>query len=163
MTIKVIVADYLNKKHADDLISLLSEYANDPMSGNESLSAYIKENLIKELSKFPNAFSLLCYVDGHPAGFSNCFEAFSTFKCKPLINIHDISVKPEYRGKNLSQIMLDKIEDIAHVRGCCKITLEVLEGNKPAQKAYLKYGFKPYQLGDENGTAQFWQKGIPYI
>ncbi len=160
MAIEVIVADYSNKKHADDLLSLLNDYANDPMGGNEELSDYTKENLAKELAKVPNAFSIICYVDGKPAGLANCFEAFSTFKCKPLINIHDLSVKSDYRGKRLSQIMLDKIVDIANNKECCKVTLEVLEGNKPAQYAYLKHGFKPYQLDSNNGNAQFWQKEI---
>ncbi|MBO9497249.1 GNAT family N-acetyltransferase [Thalassotalea sp. G20_0] len=157
MKIELIVADYSNKKHADDLVSLLNDYAIDPMSGNEPLDQYVKENLAKELGKVTSAFSILCYVDGKPAGFANCFEGFSTFKCKPLINIHDIAVKNEYRGKKLSQIILDKIEEIAFQKGCCKITLEVLEGNKLAQQAYLKYGFEPYKLNSDNGCAQFWQ------
>ena len=160
MQIEIIVSDYSNKKHADDLISLFHDYAIDPMGGNESLDQYVKDNLAKELSNVPNAFSVLCYVDGQPAGFANCFEGFSTFKCKPLINIHDIAVKQQYRGKKLSQIMLNKIEKIAHQKGCCKITLEVLEGNKPAQQAYLKYGFAPYKLSGDNGCAQFWQKQV---
>ena len=163
MTIETIVADYSNKKHADDLVYLLNEYALDPMGGNTPLSQYVIDNLAKELCKIPSAFSVICYVDGEPAGFSNCFEAFSTFKCKPIINIHDIAVKKQYRGQKLSQVILDKIEEIAHQKGCCKITLEVLEGNQPAQQAYLKYGFEPYQLSSDKGCAQFWQKEIVHM
>ena len=160
MTIEVIVADYSNKKHAEDLVSLLNDYANDPMGGNESLSVFAKENLATELSKIPHAFSVLCYVDGEPAGFANCFEAFSTFSCKPLVNIHDLAVNNDFRGKKLSQKILDKVEEVGKEKGCCKVTLEVLEGNEIAKNAYLKSGFKPYQLDSETGNAQFWQKPI---
>lgn len=51
MTIELIVADYSNKKHADDLVYLLNDYANDPMGGNEPLSEYVKANLALKLNK----------------------------------------------------------------------------------------------------------------
>ena len=44
--------------------------------------------------------------------------------------------------------------------GCCKLTLEVLEGNKTAQAAYVANGFVGYQLVSEMGQAMFWQKKI---
>jgi ribosomal protein S18 acetylase RimI-like enzyme len=91
-------------------------------------------------------------------GLINCFEGFSTFKCKPLVNIHDVVVIDGYRGQGVSQRMMDKVEEIARQRGCCKLTLEVLEGNKPAQRAYLRYGFSGYQLDPETGHALFWEK-----
>ena len=151
--VEVVVADYSNKNHAKDLVSLLNVYANDPMGGSKSLSSFVNDNLVKELGKIPYTFSILCYVDGEPAEFANCFESFSTFKCKPIINIHDFAVKNNFRGNKLSQKILEKIEYIANQKKCCKITLEVLEGNKPAQHAYLKYGSLPYQLDSENGSA----------
>ncbi|UYM18323.1 GNAT family N-acetyltransferase [Endozoicomonas euniceicola] len=160
MAIEVIEVDYTNQQQAEDLAALLNEYAKDPMGGNESLDPYVRENLAKELNKVPNAFSILCYVDKKPAAFANCFESFSTFKCKPLINIHDIAVKYDFRGKHLSQIILDKIEYIANRRQCCKITLEVLNGNAAAKKAYQKFGFEPYQLDGDTGNAEFWQKEL---
>ena len=57
-------------------------------------------------------------------------------------------------------MMLKKIEELARSRGYCKLTLEVLEGNIPAKVAYLKSGFKPYQLDPEMGQALFWEKKI---
>ena len=160
MTIKIIEVDYSNSQQAEDLVYMLNEYANDPMGGGEPLSNFARDNLTKELSQLPYAFSLLCYVDDSPAGFANCFESFSTFKCKPVIYIHDFAVKDGFRGRKLSQKILDQIESIGIKRGCCKITLEVLEGNTVAQNAYQKYGFKPYQLDSNYGSAQFWQKEI---
>jgi GNAT superfamily N-acetyltransferase len=160
MGIEVVVADYLDPKQAADLVGLLNDYAMDPMGGAEPLSEYSRNNLAQALSRVPGAFSILCYVDGNPAGFANCFPGFSTFKCEPLVNIHDIAVKSEYRGRRLSQEILNAIVDVARGQGCCKITLEVLTGNVPAQQAYLKFGFEPYRLDQESGEAQFWQKAL---
>ena len=69
-------------------------------------------------------------------------------------------VRTGYRGQGLSQILLSNIEDIARRRGCCKITLEVLSGNTPAQGAYEKFGFRHYQLTPDTGQALFWQKNL---
>ena len=160
MNLEVIVADYLNKKQAADIIQLLNSYAEDPMGGGEALSPYTKENLIDKLATLSYAFSLICYADTKPAGLINCFDGFSTFSCKPLINIHDLVVLEEFRGLGISQLMLSKVEAIAEEKGCCKITLEVLEGNSAAQHAYLKYGFAAYELDPEMGQALFWQKRV---
>jgi len=158
MPTKIITADYLNEQHAADLVQLLDIYAQDTMGGATPLTDYTKQNLATELSKLGNAFSVLCYVDEKPAGLINCFVGFSTFKCKPLIYIHDIVVVAGHRGLGLSQKMLDEVERIAKDKGCCKLTLEVLEGNIVAKNAYEKFGFSGYELDPATGKALFWEK-----
>lgn len=160
MNIEIIKVNYTDQNQANEIISLLNTYAQDPMGGGEPLSQYVVENLINELSKLPHAFSVLCYVDNNPVGLINCFEAFSTFSCKPLVNIHDVIILKEFRENNLSQKMLTIVEDIAKSKGCCKLTLEVLSKNEAAKSAYKKYGFSHYELDPKMGTAQFWQKLI---
>ena len=160
MLVEVIKANYSNKKHAREIPMLLDQYASGPMGGGKPLSEDVKNNLVKELSKLPYAFSIIAYVEGQPAGLINCFEGFSTFLCKPLINIHDVIVVKQSRGHNISQKMLAKVEEIARSKGCCKITLEVLSNNEIAKAAYSKFGFSGYRLGPETGIAQFWQKWL---
>jgi ribosomal protein S18 acetylase RimI-like enzyme len=158
MNIEILLADYSNEQQCADILSLLNDYALDPMGGGKALSSFTSENLIPELSRIPHAISIICYVDEEPAGLINCFEGFSTFKCKPLINIHDVVVLNKFRSLGISQAMLAKVEEIAQERDCCKMTLEVLEGNEVAKNAYLKYGFDAYELDPKNGKALFWQK-----
>ena len=160
MDIEVVKADYFNQKHQDEIPMLLNLYASDPMGGSEPLSAEVREKLVSELAKLPHAFSLICYVNGVPAGLVNCFEGFSTFSCKPIINIHDVVVSGEFRGLGICHQMLHKVEEIARSKGCCKMTLEVLSGNEAAKSAYKKYGFTDYVLDPEAGTALFWEKPI---
>ncbi|MCW8853931.1 MAG: GNAT family N-acetyltransferase [Gammaproteobacteria bacterium] len=146
--------------HAQAIINLLSIYALDPMGGGESLSDYTKKNLIAELTNRSDNLIVLAFDKDIPVGLVNCFEGFSTFLCKPLLNLHDVVVHPEYRGRGISTMMLKKIEELARSRDYCKLTLEVLEGNMPAKAAYLKSGFKPYQLDPEMGQALFWEKKL---
>ncbi|MFT5759090.1 MAG: ribosomal protein S18 acetylase RimI-like enzyme [Alteromonadaceae bacterium] len=160
MNISVLLADYYDEKHAKDLVFLLNEYAEDPMGGGESLSDFVKINLIDQLKQQTHVFTVLCYVDNKPAGLINCVEGFSTFSAKPLVNIHDVCVSKSFRGKGLSKLMFAKVEEISNKKGCCKLTLEVLEGNKIAQSAYQSIGFSGYELDPEMGKAIFWQKKL---
>jgi len=77
-----------------------------------------------------------------------------------LINIHDVIVLNEYRGNGVSQNMLNKVEEIANSKGCCKITLEVLNNNEIAKSTYSKFGFSAYELNPKAGFALFWQKKL---
>lgn len=160
MKIDIARADYHDSRHGAALICLLDAYALDPMGGGQALSAYAKQNLIGKLQQCPTAFSVLAFADDQPAGLVNCFEAFSTFLCQPLVNIHDLIVLPEYRGRRIGQLILQKVEQLARERGCCKLTLEVLQGNQAAQHLYRKFGFGAYRLAAENGNALFWQKPL---
>jgi len=160
MSVEVIKANYLDSKHSKEIQELLNIYASDPMGGAKSLDKKVKENIVKELSKLPYAFSLIAYVKGEPAGLANCFESFSTFACKPLINIHDFIVLEKYRGNGISQKILNKVEEIAISKDCCKITLEILSNNEAAKASYKKFGFTSYELDPKAGVALFWQKKI---
>lgn len=140
------------------LIELLDGYARDPMGGGTPLSADVRESLVAGLQKCSSYLGVIAWHAETPVGLVNCFEGYSTFAAKPLLNIHDIVVAQAARGTGLSQRMLARVEELARQRGCCKLTLEVLSNNSVAQGAYRKFGFSAYQLDPEAGQALFWQK-----
>lgn len=158
MKIDVIHADYLNKLHAAHISELLNIYAMDPMGGGVPLREEVKKNVVKALAARPYALSVLAYSGSKPVGLANCFEMFSTFSCKSVLNIHDFMVVEAFRGQGISQRLLEEVEEIAKSKGCCKITLEVLSGNEVAKAAYRKFGFAGYELDPSAGSALFWQK-----
>lgn len=156
----ISVADLASPEQAKAILSLLEAYARDIMGGSKSLSDYVKENLISDLSKRSDSCVILAWEDRIPAGLAICFEGFSTFACKPTLNIHDLFVDPSFRGRGLSIALLQKIESIAVERSCCKLTLEVLEGNHTAQQVYKKFGFAGYELNPAMGRALFFEKKL---
>ncbi|KAF1022054.1 MAG: Mycothiol acetyltransferase [Paracidovorax wautersii] len=163
--IETVQADYHCASHAQAIVDLLDAYARDPMGGGEPLSAETREHLVPRLAQLPHALTLLAYApagDGPavPVGLLNAFMGFSTFKAQPLINVHDVAVLPGHRGRGVGRALFAHLETLARERGCCKLTLEVLSGNHVAQQAYRRQGFAPYDLGPEDGTAQFWQKWL---
>ncbi|SFO37658.1 Acetyltransferase (GNAT) family protein [Variovorax sp. PDC80] len=160
MTIEVVLADYRDAAQAAALVELLDGYARDPAGGGTPLSAQVRADLPAALAARPQAFSVLAYDDGQPVGLINCVEGFSTFACRPLVNVHDVVVAPSHRGQRLAQHMLEKVEQEARARGACKLTLEVLSGNVSARKAYEREGFADYQLDPAFGSALFMQKKL---
>lgn len=158
---EILVADLNSPAHAAAIVDLLDEYANDEMGGGAGLSEFTKANLAAELRRRPGAHVILAFIEGAPAGLVICFEGFSTFMCRPLLNVHDIAVSRSYRGRGLSKRLLAKAEEIALRNGCCKLTLEVLEGNAVAQAAYRACGYAGYELNPKTGKALFWQKKLP--
>ena len=160
MQIDIVRARYDDPLHARAVVDLLDVYAREPYGGAQPLDAAVKQNLVAALSQRAGAFSILAFVDGMAVGLANCFEGFSTFRCAPLINIHDLMVMPAFRGQGIAQSMMMAIEMVARERHCCKITLEVLEGNHHAQRVYTKMQYAPYQLSAEHGSALLWQKKL---
>jgi ribosomal protein S18 acetylase RimI-like enzyme len=158
--VDILAIDYRNPRHAEALIELMDAYASDPMGGGCPLNDHARKNLVSALAVRPTAFGVIAFAEGRPAGLVNCFEGFSTFACRPLANVHDLIVMPEFRGRGIAIRMLEEVERIARQRACCKLTLEVLEGNDAAQRLYRKFGFDGYRLSPEKGHALFWQKAL---
>lgn len=159
--IRVCLADYASPTHAKALVDMLDAYARDPMGGGEGLSDFARSNVVSSLAARPFAFSVLAFdgpTDEFPVGLANCIEGFSTFACKPLVNVHDFAVMPGHRRQGIGEQMLALVGEIANSRGACKLTLEVLQGNAGAKALYVRAGFADYQLGDAMGSAQFMQK-----
>jgi ribosomal protein S18 acetylase RimI-like enzyme len=160
LKVQVLRADYANPIHADSIVSLLDAYAQDPAGGGEALSDYAKTHLVSELAARPQAFSVLAFDGAQAVGLVNCIEGFSTFQCRPLVNVHDVAVLASHRGQRIAEQMLALVEAMARERGACKLTLEVLQGNQGARRLYERVGFAGYQLDPTMGQAQFWQKWL---
>jgi ribosomal protein S18 acetylase RimI-like enzyme len=153
-------ADYTDPADAAAIVMLLDAYASDPAGGGEPLSDFAKTNLVRELAARPQAYSILAFDGAQPVGLVNCIEGFSTFKCQPLVNVHDVAVLASHRGRGIAEQMLALAEAIARERGAVKMTLEVLSGNVPAVRLYTRIGYAGYQLDPAMGTANFMQKWI---
>ena len=160
MTVEITNIDYRNDQQAADFCNLLNLYASDAMGGGKPIQASTLAELPARIAEFPTAFSLIAYCDRQPAALANCFFGFSTFAGKKLVNIHDLVVHPDHRGKRLSIALLESIEQIARENDCCKLTLEVLDQNGVAMNAYRKFGFEDYELDPDSGRALFWQKKL---
>ena len=160
LPLRVLRADYADPAHGQALLELLDAYARDPAGGGQPLSEFARANLLAELAARPMAFSVLAFDGDLPVGLVNCIEGFSTFACQPLVNVHDLAVVASHRGRGVGQALLAQVEQLARRLGACKLTLEVLSGNRSAMGLYERCGFAPYTLDATLGQAQFLQKWL---
>ena len=158
--LRILINPYAEVGHARAIVDLLERYSLDPMGTGEPLSPATRRDLVPELRRRPWVVTLLAILDDLPAGLLIAMEGFSTFAAKPLLNLHDVAVHPDFRGRGIGSELFQEAEIVARKRGCCKLTLEVLEGNEGAKRLYERLGFSPYSLGAATGIAQFWEKPL---
>jgi ribosomal protein S18 acetylase RimI-like enzyme len=160
--VQILKNPYDNPVHADAIFRILDSYARDPMGGSNALGSFTRENLVTELKRRNWVITFLALSRGVPAGLLIAMEGFSTFASRPLMNIHDVAVLPDQRGNGIGKVLFAAVEEEARVRGCCKMTLEVLSGNTVAMNLYEKLGYHPYELDPKAGSAQFWEKSLQH-
>jgi len=141
MTIRVIEADIENAEHGRALVSLIDSYAQEPAGQSAPLTTDAKASIVPGLRSHPANLILLAAMDDIYAGAAVCFWLFSTFSGKPLLNIHDLVVGPDYQNRGIGTALLSEIEKRARQSDCCKITLEVNDTNLGAKRLYERFGF----------------------
>lgn len=144
--------------HGPVLVELMRQYLRDIKGQDAVLLPVIEASLAREIAQRSNIVTALAFVDDVPAGFCIGIDSFSTFACKPVLNIHDIFAAPAFRGQGIGKALLKTMEDIARERDCGKMTLEVLEHNHRALRLYERCGFGPHVQDPALGRALFYEK-----
>ena len=159
--VRVVPADYDSPLHRDAIVRLLDSYAGDPTSGaGESLSDNARSNVVDGLRNHPTSVVLLATVGSEPAGLAVCFEGYSTFAARPLLNLHDLVVAPGSRGRGVGGALLKAVEAEARARGCAWVTLEVNGPNVGAQRLYRRHGFVGGESISPPEAMMFWKKRL---
>ena len=142
MDLRVRQADLSDARDTTAIIAILDSYAFAVVGGEQSLPPDVRERLIPALRELPTTLVLLAFVDGAPVGIAVCFFGLSTFRALPLLNIHDLAVLPEHRGRGVGGALLRAVEEHARRHNCCKLTLEVQDDNPRARALYDRFGFE---------------------
>src|SRR5262245_50921691 len=141
--LSVFLADLANPAHQTAIVDLLDMYCRDEFGDGKPLAAEVRANLIPGLIKHGGARVFLAYEGDEPLGVAICLVGFSSFRARPLVNIHDIAVSPTARGNGIGRRLLAAVEADARSLGCCKVTLEVRSDNARAMGLYRSVGFRP--------------------
>lgn len=139
---------------------MTAAYALDVMGNGGPLPQEVLARLVPALREHPTTIIFLAYVDDRAVGIATCFLGFSTFSARPLINIHDLAVLPEHRGRGIGRSLLEAVERKARQRGCSKVTLEVQENNSRARRVYETAGFAQAVYGETTGGSLFYTKRL---
>lgn len=159
-TFRLTRTNLADPAHCCALLDLLDEYAAGPTGRGYGLDPEARAALPGVLASRLQFCGWLAFAGAVPVGVINCFEGVSTFRARPLLNVHDIAVSPPFQRQGIARALLAQAEAEARQRGCCKLTLEVLEGNRGAIAAYLQAGFRAYALDPAMGNAMFLEKPL---
>ena len=140
-SIRILEADLAQPAHQQATLHMVDAYSRDPMGDGKPLAANVRATLIDALRAHPTTIVLLAFEAERPVGIAVCFRAFSTFVARPIINIHDLHVLPSHQGRGIGGALIRAIEAKARSIGAGKLSLEVLENNHRARKAYAAAGF----------------------
>lgn len=144
-----------DEDHQMALFNLMNAYMLDRMGCEKPLEVDSFQDLVRGLQNQSNYIGVLVKNEDGYIALANCFVNFSTFKISTLLNIHDLIVLPDHRGKGVGRFLMQSIKIIAKKIDCCKITLEVRNDNQTAQNLYLSEGFK-----ECNPAMYFWEAAI---
>jgi len=139
--ITITEADLDHPVHQEAIAALINAYARDPMGIGSDLPDEVRSHLLPALRQHPTTLVFLAFQSSKPIGIAVCFLGFSTFAARPLLNVHDLAVLPDYRGQGIGRRLLEQAEQKGRDLGCCKLTLEVREDNHSAQHLYHRVGF----------------------
>src|SRR4029453_18337253 len=137
-------ADLLDPEESRALVEIIDCYAREPGGQGAPLSAYARAALAPGLRAHPAAFALLAGQGEGAGGAAVCAWGFSTFSGCPSLNVHDLAVLPEHRGRGVGRLLLEEVERRARARGSSKLTLEVHPTNEGAMRLSRRFGFGPW-------------------
>ena len=160
LSIEIVEANLDRPDHQQMVLDMIDAYAQDPMGNGGPLSTDVKKDLIPGLRNHPTTLVFLAVDQDRAVGIAVCFLGFSTFRARPLINIHDLAVRPAHRGTGAGRRLLAAVEAKARTLGCCKVTLEVQENNRRARTVYESAGFAQAHYQAEAGGALSYAKAL---
>ena len=117
-------------------IHALAAYERDP-----GAVIATEEDLLRDgFGDRPYYSCLIAEEDGAPAGFAFYFFDYSTWLGRPGLYLEDLFVHPEFRGRGIGKVLLQRVAAIAVEMGCPRMKWEVLDWNTPAVDFYAAMG-----------------------
>ena len=153
--LEITCADLGAVASGEAVLELLDVYAREPTDVGgmgAPLGRAASGRLIPALRDHPTTRVLLAWYRRMPVGLAVSFVGFSTFEARPLLNLHDLVVRADYRGMGIGRALLSEVETLARRLGCCRVTLEVREDNRRALGLYSSFGFSGSPDQEERST-----------
>ena len=144
-TPQIARADLDNPYQANALVTILDTYARGPEGQGAPMSERAKDNLSHGLRDHPAAIVLMAFVDDQAVGAAVCLWGYSTFGGSSFLNIHDLAVLPDFRGRGIGKALIAAVEETAREQRACKVSLEVHDTNEGAKRLYRSLGFGPWE------------------
>jgi GNAT superfamily N-acetyltransferase len=91
----------------------------------------------------PAAEVIIAWDGDEAVGFALFFHNYSTFLAQRGLYLEDLFVLPEWRGRGVGRLLLERLAQIAVERDCGRLEWTVLDWNRPAIGFYHRVGATP--------------------
>jgi GNAT superfamily N-acetyltransferase len=119
--------------------------SNDRRTDRAGAEAGLAEAEAKVAEK--EGVKLVAEVDGRVVGYLFLiFDRHAVYvreEKRDHAHVTDLFVLEELRGRGIGRALLLEAERVAEARGVDHMTIGVLTGNLPAERAYARFGFRP--------------------
>lgn len=157
---EILPIDYARDTHRQALVELLNLYASEPIGGSTPLPDHVRQCLPDFLQNHPASRVWLAFVGEQAVGLATCVLSYSSFAARTILNIHDLVVHPEFRGRGIGRALLEHVERDARAHDYCGLTLEVRGDNLAAQRLYANCGFVGSGQIEPAHFSAFWKKRL---
>lgn len=97
---------------------------------------FLRERLMQVDSEI-----FLAWEEGQAAGFVQLYPVFSSTRMKRLWLLNDLYIAPDFRGKGLSLLLIDRAKKLALETNACGVLLETEKSNDIGNQLYPRAGF----------------------
>jgi ribosomal protein S18 acetylase RimI-like enzyme len=113
-----------------------------------------REFLAERINKNQSEIFVAETINKTLAGFIQLYPIFSSTRMKRLWLLNDLYVNPNYRGQNISVLLIDKAKELSNNTESAGLILETAKSNFIGNKLYLQTDFKL----DEDHNYYSWNK-----
>ena len=108
---------------------------------------FLKERIEKNESEI-----FIAEIDSKAVGFVQLYGSFSSTRLKRMWLLNDLFVHPDFRGNEISKMLIERSKELAIETNACALTLQTAKTNDVGNSLYPKTGFEL----DEEFNYYFW-------
>ncbi len=136
----------IRKEDKAELIEIMTEFYSSPAVLTKPNRKLFEKDIDNCVGELPFVEGFVAELDGVIAGYTMISKGYSTERGGICVQIEDLFVKSEFRGKGIGEKLLSYVEQ-TYKNVAARIRLEVEPSNLRAVKLYEKCGFSdlPYK------------------
>jgi L-amino acid N-acyltransferase YncA len=101
-----------------------------------------KQELLKEalFSNSPDLFCLIVESNNEVVGYASYTYDFSTWDAAKFLYLDCLYLECDFRGYGIGEVIINKLKDIAAIKGCVNVQWQTPDFNERAIKFYNRIG-----------------------
>lgn len=136
----------LNRCSESD-IQILAELFNEYAA---SAKTEFSPTIAQELADVNCFRGFVVSVNDSAVGFAVIYETYSSYRSRPVWNLHDLMISARVRGQGCGRAFMRFLLEQAKHENVVKVTLEVNENNEVAKRLYQSFGFEDFRSSSPN-------------